>query len=277
MFGAVMCEPENCRPFLEMALGFPIRKLTVSKERSLVYHPEYKGVRLDVEARDEHGTLHNIEMQVAPKPFLARRARYYHSQMDMELLARGGDYGSLPDSYVIFVCDFDPFGYGKYRYTFRNLCLEESGFALRDGQTTMFLSTCGKNPEEVPESLVSFLKYIGLGLQESTKDSDDGYVRQLQAAVRQVKESREMGARYMIFREMLEEQREAGFSEGKAEGKAEDVLDLLQELPGRVPEELKERIFAERDLMVLKRYHRLAASAESVEEFIQRISHTEQS
>ena len=72
----------------------------------------------------------------------------------------------------------------NYRYTFRNLCLEESGFALRYGQTTMFLSTCGRNDEEVPESLVSFLKYIGLSLQESTKDSDDGYVRQLQGLSR---------------------------------------------------------------------------------------------
>ncbi len=193
MFGAVMSEPENCRPFLEMALGFPIGKLTVSTERSLVYHPEYKGVRLDVEASDENRTRFNVEMQVVLKPALAHRARYYHGQIDMELLGRGCGYGSLPDAYVIFICDFDPFAQGKYRYTFRNMCLEEKGFALQDGQTTMFLSTCGKNPDEVPESLVSFLRYIGSNLKESTEESEDDYVRRLQAAVRGVKASREMG------------------------------------------------------------------------------------
>ena len=45
MFGAVMIHPANCKPFLEMALGIPIGKLTVSMEKSLIYHPEYKGVR----------------------------------------------------------------------------------------------------------------------------------------------------------------------------------------------------------------------------------------
>ncbi len=272
MFGAVMSDPENCRPFLEMALGVPIGRLTVSTEKSLVYHPEYKGVRLDVEASDESHTRFNVEMQVVPKPALERRARYYHSQIDMDLLARGCGYESLPDVYVIFICDFDPFDCGRYRYTFRNMCLEESGFALKNGQTTMFLSTRGENQEEVPECLVSFLRYIGASLQESTKESEDAYVRRLQDAVRGVKASREMGARYMIFQEMLQEEHEAGKAEGRTEGKAEAVLDLLADLPDAVPEELKNAILAEKDEETLKRYLRQARSANSVEEFVRSIS-----
>ncbi len=267
MFGAVMCEPENCRPFLEMALGISIGKLDVSIEKSLVYHPEYKGVRLDVEASDENHTRFNVEMQVVPKPALERRARYYHSQIDMELLVRGGGYGNLPDACVIFICDFDPFDCGKYRYTFRNVCLEEQDFILRDGLTTMFLSTCGENPDEVPAELVSFLKFVGLSLQESTKESEDGYVRQLQAAVRRVKASREWEARFVIFEEMLQEQREAG----RAEGKVEDIIILLEGLPGEVPEDLREYLFSEKDSGVLHGYLKLAASASSVEEFARQI------
>lgn len=52
MFAAVMLNEENCCRFLEMTLGFPIAKVEVSREKSMVYHPEYKGVRLDVFARD---------------------------------------------------------------------------------------------------------------------------------------------------------------------------------------------------------------------------------
>lgn len=44
MFAAVMLNEENCRRFLEMTLGFPIAKVEVSREKSMVYHPEYKGV-----------------------------------------------------------------------------------------------------------------------------------------------------------------------------------------------------------------------------------------
>lgn len=48
MFGAVMCDEHHCKHLLEMILGFPIERVVVSKEKSIIYHPEYKGVRLDV-------------------------------------------------------------------------------------------------------------------------------------------------------------------------------------------------------------------------------------
>ncbi len=264
MFGAVMADPENCRPFLEMVLGIRIKKLTVSTEKSLVYHPEYKGVRLDVEASDEKNTCYNVEMQVIQKPYLERRARYYHGQIDMELLRTGKGYGNLPDAYVIFICDFDPFGLGKYRYTFKNVCMEEKRLKLRDGLTTMFLSTCGKNRNKVPEKLVRFLEFVGADLQDSKGDFQDDYVQQLQEAVRQVKASREMEAKYMLLEELLQDEREAG----RVQGRAEDVLYLLRELPGEVPEKLKEQILAEKDGDVLKRYLKMVLSAGSVEKFI---------
>lgn len=56
MFGAAMMEEENCRRFLELELGFLIERVEVSREKSIVYHPEYKGVRLDVYAKDEKNT-----------------------------------------------------------------------------------------------------------------------------------------------------------------------------------------------------------------------------
>ena len=85
MFGAVMMDAENCRGLLEMVLGIPIERVDVSREKSIVYHPGYKGIRLDIYARDEKNTRYNIEMQVAKKTDLGKRARYYHSQIDMEL------------------------------------------------------------------------------------------------------------------------------------------------------------------------------------------------
>ncbi|MFQ7551452.1 MAG: hypothetical protein ACLRMZ_15435 [Blautia marasmi] len=51
----------------------------------MIYHPEYRGIRLDIIARDENRTHYNVEMQLPEIPY-GKRARYYHSQMDMELL-----------------------------------------------------------------------------------------------------------------------------------------------------------------------------------------------
>ncbi len=263
MFGAVMINPENCKPFLEMALGIHIKHLSVSTEKSLVYHPEYRGVRLDVEASDDEKNRYNVEMQVIKKPFLEHRARYYHSQIDMDLLRTGKGYGSLPDVYVIFVCDFDPFGLGKYQYTFRNICLENNCLTLRDGLTTMFLSTHGTDKEKVSDELIHFLQYVGADLQTSNGEFQDGYVRQLQAAVRQVKSSREMEARYMLLEELLSDEREVG----RTEGLVEAVFGLLQELPGQIPETLKEQILKEKNNEMLKRYLKAASLADSAEAF----------
>ena len=53
MFGAVMMDENNCKGLLERVLEIPIDRVEVSQEKSIVYHPEYKGVRLDVYAKDE--------------------------------------------------------------------------------------------------------------------------------------------------------------------------------------------------------------------------------
>ena len=46
MFGSVMMENDNCRQLLERVLEMPISRVEVIKEKSMIYHPERKGVRL---------------------------------------------------------------------------------------------------------------------------------------------------------------------------------------------------------------------------------------
>ena len=278
MFGAVMMEEENCRRFLELALGFPIERVEVSKEKSIVYHPEYKGVRLDVYGKNEHNTRYNVEMQVAKKAELGKRVRYYHGQIDMELLLSGSDYTELPEVYVIFICDFDPFGKKKYRYTFTKQCEEEPGAQLQEGCKSIFLSTRGENDREVPGELVSFLNFVKADLSESETDFEDDFVEKLQNTIRRIKSNREMEERFMIFEEMLRDERAEGKAEGKAEGiaegKTEAVLEMLLELMndlGEIPDELRNRITSEKDLETLKKWHRLAARSESLDEFLKKM------
>ena len=125
----------------------------------------------------------------------------------MEILLSGLPYKDLPDTYVIFICDFDPFGKQKYRYTQKKVCEEAKEVDLDDGAHTIFLSTKGNNADEVPEELVKLLNYVGASLSDSEQEFDDEFVRKLQATVREVKASREMGARYMTFEELLNDER----------------------------------------------------------------------
>ncbi len=262
VFGAVMCEEANCRRFLEMVLDFPIERVEVNKEKSIVYHPEYKGVRLDVYAKDGNNTHYNVEMQALKEPSLGKRARYYHSHIDMELLLSGEEYSQLPNTYVIFICDFDPFMRGKYCYTFENLCIEDTELSIGDGAKSIFLNTRGENRDEVPEEMVAFLDFVKADLADSTKDFQNDFVKQLQNSVQKVKSSRKMEENFMILREMLRDER----AEGKAEGKAEDILVLLQEI-GAVSEQLQEKIKNEKDMSILLKWLKLAAKSETVQQF----------
>ncbi len=266
MFCAVMSEEENCTRFLEMVLGFPISRIDVSYERNMVYHPEYKGIRLDVYAKDQNNKRYNVEMQVKRDVALVKRSRYYHSQMDMELLAAGTSYEELPDTFVIFLCDYDPFGRGLYCYTCGMQCKEDASVECDDGCQTIYLSTKGKNTEKIPESLVRFLKFVAADMEQSESDFEDEFVGQLQKAIHNVKESREMGECYMIFEEMMRDERKAGREEGALLTRRASIFELLEEM-GTISEELEVKIHELSDEEQLKMLLKLASKAESIEDF----------
>ena len=270
MFAAVMMDEENAKGFLERALDIVIDHLVISYEKSIVYNPEYKGIRLDVYLKDDKNTHFDVEMQVANHS-IAKRSRYYHSQIDMELLGAGIDYESLPEAYVIFICDFDPIGLKKYKYTIKQYIQENREYPYTDGSHTVFLSTVGKNGDEVSESLVNFLKYAGAGLEESRKSYSDEFVSRLQKSVEKVKFDREFGRRYMLVEELMKEEYNAGKEDGKAEGieaLVSAIVDFLSDL-SPVSDDLESRIASINDLEVLKDLNKKAARATSIEEFEQ--------
>lgn len=264
LFGAVMCDENRCRELLELVLQIPIEKVVVSKERTMIYHPQYKGVRLDAYARDENHTCYNVEMQAVSQVALSKRARYYHSQIDMELLSSGEVYEHLPKTYVIFICDFDPFGVSKYRYTLTTRCEEATHLDVKDDRYTIFLSTKGNNPEDEPLSLVKFLEYVHADLEDSTKDFGDSFVSHIQESVRNIKSSREMEEHFMTLKELIRVERE--------EGQIDLLLSMIEELlsqKGEISTELSERIAAQKDLNILKNWVKVAATVDSIEQFIQ--------
>ena len=257
MFAAVMMDPENCRRVLERILEIAIDHVDVSYEKSIVYHPEYKGVRLDVYARDEKNTHFSVEMQVADKK-IGKRARYYHSQVDVELLGTGLDYTELPDCYVLFICDFDPIGLGKYRYTMKKTFREKPDLDYEDGEYTIFVSTKGTNESEVPQELVSFLQYVGASLEQSEADYEDDLVKRLQNSVKEIKVNREMGARYMLFEEMMKDEYKAGMEKG---------LLIALEKYAPLPEVVTRKISSLTDEDTLTEVLRLAIGSTSLEQF----------
>ena len=274
MFGAVMINPENCKEFLERALEIEIDRVDVSREKSMVYHPDYKGIRLDVYAKDENNTCYNVEMQMTKKPALGRRSRYYQSQMDMDILLSGREYAELPDSYVIFICGFDPFGERKYRYTFRTICEETEKASLKDGRCIVFLNTCGRNEENIPQELLSFLKFVHVDLKESQKDFQDDYVRQVQKSVTHIRESREMEERFMLLEELLKDEHRQGVQEGIQKGELKatrEILEMTLVKFGQLPDDFLKMLHEQQDMGIIKSWIQTALTVQSLDEFISKI------
>ena len=232
MFAAVMVNPDKCGPFLEMVLDMEIVDLQVITEKTMVYHPQYHGIRLDVLA-EERGRKRrfNIEMQVKSEMDLPKLSRYYHSQLDMDALLSGKRYGELPDTYVIFICDFPLSKKPLYKYSYHSVC-SENGEYLEDGRITIFLSTCGENEAEVPKELVDFLKYVKNPGESPETEKRDSYEASVERQVQRIKRDREMEAQYMMLEEMLKDEREAGRKEGRLEGEEheERTMELVSVL-----------------------------------------------
>ena len=87
---------------------------------------------------DDQGRIYDIEMQCSNnRNELPKRTRYYQAMIDMAEAEKGQDYQDLKESYIIFICTFDPFKQGNPMYTFRNLCIENKELELEDKTTTL--------------------------------------------------------------------------------------------------------------------------------------------
>ena len=118
LFSLAFSDPEACALVLQVILQKPVYKVRVQPEKSILYSKEFRSVRLDVYARDSMEVEYDLEMQNEDQGNLPLRSRFYQAEMDAAALKPGEDFKRLSPSYVIFICAFDPFGEGYYRYTF---------------------------------------------------------------------------------------------------------------------------------------------------------------
>lgn len=265
LFAAALEDPEICQLVLEIILGSKVPKVKVHAEHSILISSEFRSVRLDIYASDELQVNYNVEAQNENEGNLAKRSRYHQAEMDVSSLKPGDDFNDLKPGYVIFICTFDPFGEGLYRYTFEERCLERN-IKLGDETRKIFLNTKGKNEKEVPKELIHFLKYVENSTDDYVSGIKDDSIERLHEKVTALKRWRGLEAKYMTFEELLKRRE----SKGRIEGIAETVLTLL-EVYGTVPEDVRERILSERHLEVLKDWTKLAAQVDSVEEFVSKM------
>ena len=211
-----------CKELLEIILNQKIRKVKlIQAQKSIKHSYDGKGVRLDVYVADDKQTVYDIEMQATSSKNLPKRSRYYQGMIDLNLIKKGEDYKKLRKSYVIFICTFDPFGKGLYRYEFENRCVDALDIRLEDETSKIFLNPHGKG-QNISKELKDFLDYL------TTRKYKSAFTRRLDAEVNAVIESEEWRLEYMTLKMRDQENIEMGREEGRKEGQTVIVKNMYQ-------------------------------------------------
>lgn len=224
IFQKVMRNKRICKQTLERLLDIDIKDIEyLEEEKNIDVRLDSKSVRLDVFVNDDKGTIFNIEMQTSKDmKELVKRARYYQSAIDIDSLEKGQHYSKLNDTYIIFICTFEVFPDKFYKYTFQNLCLQNTTRVLNDGTYKIFLSTKGELGD-ISKPLKYFLDYI------DGKEPEDTLMYEIDSEVHTIKQCDEWRRDYMTLAFEMENKLKEGIEIGREEGKIETVIGMLKE------------------------------------------------
>ena len=263
IFCKVMMNKELCKKVLSEILGEEVERVEYPEyEKVIQARYDSKSVRLDVYIKGDD-TVYNIEMQNIKKDSIPKRGRYYQDLIDLDLLEKGAYYKNLNKSIVIFICTFDLYDLGYYKYTFTNRCIEVPDLEYGDETTKIIVNTYGTKGD-VSEELKVFLNAVN-GRFSNSEFSD-----KIKEEIDRVKRSDVMKREYLAMYFHEEDIREQSLAQGELKATKEHILTILNKL-GDLSESIKTKIEAEEDISVLDNWFELALEVSSVDEFVEKM------
>ena len=226
MFQTVMKNPEASAELVERLLGVRVKNVKYPKlEKKIAPYYATKGVRLDVYLKDVDKII-DVELQTYEMDALGKRTRYYQSMVDIDSLIKGEDYSELKDSYILFICKFDPFRdkkdqpHGLYRYTFRNVCDENSLVNLDDKCLKVVYNASAYEKAEDPK-VRALLRFI-----QTNEPGEDPFAKQLEDFVFKARTNEKFKREYLAMNLHDRDMMKIGEREGRQE-KAEEAAKTM--------------------------------------------------
>ena len=225
MFGKVTQNPVIAQKMADLLTPVEIGAVTeTDREKFLQHRSSSKYVKLDMYLEDENGHVVDTEMQNKSNNKMVQeelplRIRYYQGMIDQEILSSGTDYIFLKETYIIFICTYDPFGKGKYVYHFHMTCDEDESIQLHDKMNWIFYNTTA-DLSDAPEGIKEFLDYV------ENEHAEDEFTRLIDKEVKNARLNEEWRSEYLktyvndmdMRREGYIEGEKLGLERGKAEG-----------------------------------------------------------
>ena len=234
MFQAVMKNPEASAELVERLLGVRVKGVKYPKlEKKIAPYYATKGVRLDVYLKDEDKII-DVELQTYDMDALGKRTRYYQSMVDIDSLMKGEDYTELKDSYILFICKFDSFRdekkqpHGLYRYTFRNICAENSLVNLDDKCLKIIYNSSAYEKAEDPK-VRALLRFI-----QTNEPGEDSFARQLEDFVVKARANEKFKREYLAMnlhdRDMMKIGEREGIAIGEKHGRQAKAVETARNM-----------------------------------------------
>ena len=139
------------------------------------------------------------------------------------------DYDKLPESFIIFICNFDHVGKGLAKYE-RVSYYKGTDDEYNDGSHVILLNTRYTDRSNVSDSIAEYLDYI-----RDNNDTANFSTMLAQEAVdltQKVRHDPEKEVDFVTFRMALMDERRAAHKEGREEGIKEGIREGRQE--GRI-------------------------------------------
>ena len=263
IFCKFMLNEELCKKVLSEILGEEVEHVEYPEyEKVIQARYDSKSIRLDVYIKGDD-IVYNIEMQNINKDSIPKRGRYYQDLIDLDLLEKGAYYKNLNKSIVIFICTFDLYNLGYYKYTFTNKCNEVCGLEYGDETTKIIINTYGTKGD-ASDDLKDFLSAVN-GQFSNSEFSD-----KIKEEIEKVKRSSDMKREYLAMYFHEEDIREESLEKGEIKAKKEYILTILNK-KGEVSDSVKTKIESEEDISVLDKWFEFAVEAGSIDEFVEKM------
>jgi len=223
-------------------------------------------IRIDVYAKDEEGNVYDTEVQRQGKGNLPKRSRLYQGLIDSTLLPPGIlDFNEMKNCYVIIITPFDILGLSYYCYTFRMRCDEAPEKSLEDGGIRIFLNTRGTIRNSVSPELVELLHYIENVNGETEVTFESGRLERLHKRIQVIRNSKEIGVKYM----QRWEERLLDREEARAEGTLLKLISIIRKMKNKgMDTGAMIELLEEDEAVVLQIYHLICEYPDSSDETI---------
>ena len=210
-FNRVMQDKDLCRELAETLLGVKVESVELHEtQRFLRREKGTHGIFLDVVIEDSKRVI-VFEAQMTSKGDIERRTRFYQGLLDTATLPKGETYASLKDTYIVFICTFDPFGLGLPVYVVDQVFHGVPDKKYDDGTNAIFYNCPAweKCQGEKPRAL---MKYV------DTQTAESDLTHKIDEQIKGERERQRLRSEYMTYQMRLDERYAEGISVGRDEG-----------------------------------------------------------